>query len=335
MPEATGNASWRGRLFAALKIALGMGLLWLLHRQGLLDPARILSALRNQPLWVGLAVTLHGALFSMLGVRWWLVATRGGIPLRMATSQRLTFVSHFFSTCLPENGAGDLVKGVILSRMGPRFPDVLGTMAFDRVSGMAGLFLNWSLCMAALAWQEPQVRPLLLPILPFSIAAATLLVGSLAATSRLTSLARNVSGRLSGRPLPKRIASASVTMLERMERCAGDPSTVVASLGISMAIQALFVVLALCAARSLSLQIGFLDAGAVLPMAALANSLPLSPGGLGVGESVASVAMSRLGHPPEAGAELMIVVRIAVVVWALFGGLVYAFTSFAPRRGSP
>lgn len=334
MADSTATPLLRRRFFAVLKISLGLGLLWLLYRQGLLDPQRILSAMRDEPLWVGSTVLLHGLLFSLLGVRWWLVAARGGIPLRMETSQRLTFISHFFSTCLPGNGAGDLVKGVILSRTGLRFSDVLGTMAFDRVSGMAGLFLNWSLCMMALAWLEPAVRPLLLPILPFSVVAAAVLVGTLVATSPLARLAKRLSDGLSPASLLARLAESSLAMLARMERCARDRRTVAASLGISMVIQAVFVVLALCAARSLSLQLGFLDAGAVLPLAALANALPLSPGGLGVGESVASVAMARLGHPREAGAELMIVVRVAVMVWAIVGGLVYAFSSFAPRKES-
>lgn len=335
MPEASGSPHLRRRLLAVLKIALGLGLLVLLHRQGILDPGRIFSALRDEPLWMGLVVVLHGLLFSLLGVRWWLVANRGGIALGMETSQRLTFVSHFFSTCLPGNGAGDLVKGVLLSRRGLRFPDVLGTMAFDRVSGMAGLFLNWSLCLGALAWWEPAVRPLLLPVLPFSLLAAAMLVGSLVATAPLARLASASAARLPAQALLSRLAAAAVAMLERMERCARDPRTVAWSLGISMVIQAVFLTLALCAARSLSLELGFLDVGAVLPLAALANALPLSPGGLGVGESVASVALARLGHSPQAGAELMIVVRLAVIVWAIVGGCVYALSSFGSRKVSP
>lgn len=335
MADPTASSLLRGRVFAVLKIALGLGLLAFLHHQGLLDPRRILAALRDEPLWVGLAVLLHGALFSLLGVRWWLVTTRSGIPLRMETSQRLTFISHFFSTCLPGNGAGDLVKGVLLSRTGLRFPDVLGTMVFDRVSGMAGLFLNWSLCLGALVWLVPVVRPLLLPVLPFPLVGAGLLVGSLVATAPLARIAKHFAAKLQTRRLLAKIAGASVAMLERMEHCARDRRTVVASLAISMAIQASFVIVALCAARSLSIELGFLEAGAVLPLAALANALPLSPGGLGVGESVASVALARLGHPPSVGAELMIVVRIAVVVWAIAGGLVYAISSFGPREESP
>ena len=335
MPDSSGSPFPRRHLLAVLKVGLGLGLLALLHHQGLLDPRRILAALREEPLWVGLAVVLHGLLFALLGVRWWLVANRGGIALRMETSQRLTFVSHFFSTCLPGNGAGDLVKGVILSRTGLRFSDVLGTMAFDRVSGMAGLFLNWSLCLGALIWVEPSVRPLLLPVLPVALLAVTLLVGSLVATAPLAGIARSLGRRLPDRKVLTGLVAAAIGTLERMERCARDRRTVAGSLGISMAIQALFVVLALCAARSLSLELGFLEAGAVLPLAALANALPLSPGGLGVGESVASVALARLGHPPQAGAELMIVVRVAVVVWAIVGGLVYAFSSFGPRKEAP
>lgn len=334
MPEVSGSPLLRRRLLAVLKIALGFGLLALLHHQGILDPLRILSAVRQEPLWVGLVVLLHGLLFVLLGVRWWLVANRGGIALGMETSQRLTFVSHFFSTCLPGNGAGDLVKGVILSRTGLRFSDVLGTMAFDRVSGMAGLFLNWSLCLGALSWWEPAVRPLLLPVLPFSLLAAAMLVGSLVATAPLARLASTGAARISGRAFLTRLANAAVAMLERMERCARDRRTVAGSLAISMGIQAVFVTLALSAARSLSLELDFLDVGAVLPLAALANALPLSPGGLGVGETVASVALARLGHSPQAGAELMIVVRVAVVVWAIVGGLVYALSSFGSRKAA-
>jgi len=335
MPETSRASTLRPRLFALLKIALGVGLLWLLHHRGLLDPSRILAALVREPLWMGATVVLHGAVFALLGVRWRLLARAGGIGIRHAVAQRLTFVSHFFSTCLPGNGAGDLVKGALLSRTGIAFSEVLGTMAVDRVAGMAGLFCSWNACMLAIGVLHPELRSLLFPILPFTAGVAILLVGSLFATSPLAAFATTWTRRLPSRGLVGRIAAQATAMLERMDRCAERPGPVALGLGLSLVVQVCFLATALCAARSLGLPLGILEVGAVLPLAALANAIPVSPGGLGVGESVASVALARLGHPSSSGAELMIVVRMAVMVWALFGGILYALSAVPGKVSKP
>jgi uncharacterized membrane protein YbhN (UPF0104 family) len=121
-------------------------------------------------------------------------------------------------------------------------------------------------------------------------------------------------------------------MFDRMNHCASRRSTLLAALGLSLVIQGCFLAAALCAASSLGSSLGFLEAGAVLPLASLANALPLSPGGIGVGESAASLAMAQLGHPPSAGSELMLVLRLVTVLWAIFGGILYATTSFSRRQ---
>lgn len=119
-----------------------------------------------------------------------------------------------------------------------------------------------------------------------------------------------------------------------MAHCTARPGTVTTAVASSMGIQLLLFLVALCAARSLSIPLGLLEAGAVLPLASLANALPLSPGGIGVGETAASVAFSQLGLPANSGAELMLVVRMALVAWAVVGGGVYAFTSATSHRAS-
>lgn len=335
MPDTSRASTLRPRLFALLKVALGVGLLWLLQHKGLLDPSRILDAIVREPFWMGGTVVLHGAVFALLGVRWRYLARAGGIAIRQGVAQRLTFISHFFSTCLPGNGAGDLVKGALLSRTGIAFSEILGTMAIDRVAGMAGLFCNWNLCMAAISILHPELRSLLAPILPFTGIVAVLLVCSLFATAPLARLATRWTRRLPAKGIAGRVSAQAIAMLERMTLCTDHPGPVMAGLGISVVVQVCFVATALCAARSLGLPLDFLEVGAVLPLAALANALPLSPGGLGIGESVASVALARLGHPSSSGAELMIVVRMAVLVWALFGGIVYALSAFPARSSEP
>lgn len=318
---------WRKHSGTALKVFLGGSLLWLLHDKGLLDLARIGHAMARHPFWIGAATLLHGALFAALGLRWRYVAMAGGVRFSVSTSQKLTFVSHFFSTCLPGNGAGDLVKGVLLSRAGIPFSEVLGTMVVDRVAGMAGLFLAWNSCMAGIAILHPQTRPLLLAVLPFSLAMAAMLLASLYATSGIGHLIESLASHIRQEGLAGRIASRAVSTLRQMTRCTAKARTVTIAVIISVCSQCLLFLVTLCAAHSLSIPLGFLEIGVVIPLASLANALPLSPGGLGVGETTASVAFAQLGQSPHSGAEVMLVVRMVLVTWAIAGGIIYAFSS--------
>lgn len=321
---------WRAHLATLLKILLGLSLLWLLREKGLVDFERIGNAFSDHPFWVAAAVILHGIVFVGIGIRWRHVASAGNVRIPVGTAQKLTFISHFFSTCLPGNGAGDLVKGVLLSRSGAPFSDVLGTMAIDRVAGMSALFLVWDACMIVLAALHPQVRPVLLVALSFSLPVTALLLTSLYATARLGRAFVGIAHRLPRRGLPGRIATEASSTLLRMARCTSNPMAVGKALGLSVLVQFTLLLVAVCAARSLSIPIGILEAGAIVPLASLANALPLSPGGLGVGESAATIASAQLGLPDHAGAELILVVRMALVFWAVVGGILYATTSI-PR----
>jgi len=61
------------------------------------------------------------------------------------------------------------------------------------------------------------------------------------------------------------------------------------------------------------------------PIIIIANTLPLSPGGLGIGESVSSILYQQAGYC--AGAELMLVYRIGITLLRLPGGLIYMLSS--------
>ena len=66
----------------------------------------------------------------------------------------------------------------------------------------------------------------------------------------------------------------------------------------------------------------------VCPLVFVATALPLSPSGIGVGETAASVLFAQFGV--ETGATLMLIVRLWFLVLQLPGGLLYVL-----RRGRP
>jgi uncharacterized membrane protein YbhN (UPF0104 family) len=70
---------------------------------------------------------------------------------------------------------------------------------------------------------------------------------------------------------------------------------------------------------SLSWKLVFL----VCPLVFIAGTLPISPGGIGVGETAASLLFARFGV--ETGATIMLIFRIWLAILRIPGGLIYIF----------
>lgn len=330
----------RKRLGTLLKVGLGIALVLMLWNSGLLDPGRILDAFRSHPLWVGLAFVLHGGIFLLLGARWSMVAQRAGIPLPVGLAQKLSFVSHFFSSLLPGNAAGEVAKAWILSRHGlggeggttrVRNPDgsmteivhrtpartapgllpVVGTMVLDRFCGMAGMFLAWCGCLVASLLLSPALSPVLLPVLALAGSVLSLM---LAALWLLPSLGGRLEERLA-RSRWNRFLGSVLETLGALREATADRGTVVRALGISVVIQLLFYGACTACAQALGHDAGPLTLGTTMPLAALANSIPATPGGIGIGEFAAGSFLSALGFAKATGTEIMLLLRL--VLWAL------------------
>lgn len=330
----------RPQLGTLLKMALGIALVAMLWNSGLLDPGRILEAFKTQPLWVLLAFALHGAIFLVLGARWSMIAHRAGIPLPVGLAQKLTFVSHFFSSLLPGNGAGEVAKAWILTRHGlgsqggtrtlrnadgslteivkrpqdlppPAMLPVVGTMVLDRFCGMTGLFLAWCTCLTASLVLSPAKAPVLVPVLA---GAATVLIAMLAVLWLLPSLGGRLEDRLGRSRWQKWLRPVSEG-LTALREAAQDRGTVVRALGLSLVSQLLFYAACTACARALGHDLAFLTLGTTMPLAALSNSIPATPGGVGIGEFTAGSFFSALGFAKATGAEIMLLLRL--VLWAL------------------
>jgi len=319
MPNSS-NKLRRWTLEAA-KIGVGIGLLAFLWHKGLIDPVQLGNALQTHPFWMLAAIGLHGILFFSLAMRWKIVLSANHIPIANELVGRLTLVSHFFSTCLPGNGAGDLVKGWLFSKRGTDFGVVLGTMALDRILGMAGLFLTWSIYLVVAIFTTPQSRALLLPFVGFALAVGFGLLLMVAFSRRIDRFLHALKDPEPG--ILHKLLHFSRKTVGPVAKGSGSASTVVSALAISFVIQSSYIATAWVAGIVLSIPVGIVAAGAVLPLVSLVNAIPLSPGGVGLGESVGAAAMREFGLAQNAGAQIVLVVRIASVFWALVGMLCY------------
>ena len=305
----------------SLKIAIGAALLGLLWNKGLIDPVAIGQALARHPWWMALGLALHGLMFYLLGLRWKIILGANHIPATVSLAHRLTLVSHFFSSCLPGNGAGDLVKGWLFSRRGTEFGSVLGTMVLDRILGMAGLFLTWSAYLLAAIASRPGSASL---FAPFFVVAALAGTGLLI----LVWFSRGIDAWLRRLPEPRHHLARRILDFSRRTVAPiakGSRSHVAMAAGIALAvcIQNCYIVTAWAAGYILSIPVDLVAAGAVLPLVSLVNAIPLSPGGVGLGEAVGAAALREFSLPSDAGAQVVLVVRIASVFWAVVGAIAY------------
>lgn len=308
------------------KIAIGVGLCWLLWDRGLLRPWHLAARFQAHPFLALAAVALHGAVFWVMGLRWRIVARTADLHLGRFEAFRLTLISLGISTCLPGNGAGDLAKGWVVTDRDHPFSKILGTMAIDRWSGISGMFLSWTL------WSTVSV------VLggPLShIGRWTLLVGGLCSTACVLAgfwspQALRLLPHSEHRWLVRPLAFLRAT-LATVAKSATDRTILVKILAISLVAQLMIVGVGMLCVGVLDITVGPAALGVLLPTTMIGNSLPLSPGGVGVGESIGALGFSRLGLPGWTGSETILVLRFASASWAIPGLL---FWMAWKKRGS-
>jgi len=314
------RSSVRGVVSALAKILLGAALLALLWHRGLLDPVRLSRALSRHPGLCLAAFVLQGIDLGCMGMRWRILSRPCGILLGRWESIRLTLVSLAFSTCLPGNAAGDVAKGWILSRRGISFPRTLGTMALDRWTGITGLFLSWAFWTDVMVVQDPRVRGFGWLLLAASCAIAA---ASVAVCLFGPALARFLPQAPEGNGWTARTLVVVRTVLTTAAQSGADRAAILSAVAISFLIQQLMVLIGWCGAHVVDVPASLWEIGALLPATMIANSLPLSPGGVGIGETVGALGFSRLGYPASTGSETLLLVRLASVSWAVPGLVVW------------
>jgi len=299
-------------LFTALRIALGVALLWYLGSSGAIEWPALLGLARAWPITL-LAFLILLADVVVTASRLTVLMRARQIDLSVAGATRLALIGNFFSSCLPGSAGGDVVR-IYYATEGQigRRTEVATVILLDRAVGLFALLI-WPLLVVPFAPQlladVPAVTPLLMGA---GLFAAVLLAGFLAACSSV------VKARLFN-PLFARLpfGTHAADVLETVHAYRRHPKAMLAAVGISLLAHTMSVaVTILCIAAAT--QSGVTWAMAVLiPVGHLANTVPLTPGGLGIGEAAFDTLFSMAGL--TGGAEGLLGWRLLTIVSSLAG----------------
>lgn len=311
--SASGKRRRRSRLISVVQAALGVAVLGWLLLSGAID-WRALAGLLTAG-WV-LPVTACLCLGNFAFAAWRLRVLMEAQDLRLPfmVAFRLSVTAVFFSWCIPGGTGGDLVKMYFLGRWNPgRVTEAVTITLWDRAIGLA-TFLILALGAAAFAPRLVMSEPILAALL--AACAVLLLMGAAALALALhTDWSRRWPlARLERFGRPGRTVIRIFHVVHGYRR---RPMALLAGIGLSLCAQAcllggllaLATVVAEGGARPIML--------VLMPMGTVTNALPITPGGLGVGEAAFEELFRLAGL--SGGADVSLSWRAVAMVMSLPG----------------
>ncbi|OSM00229.1 lysylphosphatidylglycerol synthase transmembrane domain-containing protein [Magnetofaba australis] len=275
---------WRRWGWPLIKLIIACALIIWLMRQGKLDVA-LLKQVASDPLLVVAALLLNMALITLAAVRWRLLLSIQDIPLSFSWAHRVTYIGYFFNAFLPSAVGGDAMRVAYVARAESqqRVKAVLSVF-FDRLLGLyslcvAGLLVTLSDPAAYLA--IPAIRLLTLAIVGVIIGLPLGLALLYVLSKRSAWIARALQAEH-----PNAVQILIHRGVDAMRLFRRNPGAVMRALGASILSQ--FMGMGAIAWVGVSLQsepIAAQHYAFGLPWAWIAGLLPVTPGGLGVGEA--------------------------------------------------
>jgi len=304
-------------LLTLVRLGIGIGLLVYLAKSGIID-LHTLSKLATE--W-GISITAIALLIFdvfLMSLRLsWLFRPQG-LHLSLRMSLQLTFVGFFFATFAPGSAGGDIARLFYATKEnGGRKTEIVAVVIFDRLLGLFSMLLLpllFAPLFPKLIQGAPALRYLLVTV---ALIAACMLAGFLVCLwnqSILDLLGRKSFG------FPK-WRSLAIRGLETIRSYRHSPKMLGSALGVSMlanlsliGVTALGVLVVSPSALEMKMCL-------VIPMGYIANSLPLTPGGLGVGETAFNALFVIAGS--HGGAEALLCWRIWSAIVGILGLIFY------------
>ncbi|MGH9774985.1 MAG: lysylphosphatidylglycerol synthase transmembrane domain-containing protein [Candidatus Acidiferrales bacterium] len=322
----------RRLVLAILRIAIGAGLLVWLAKSGIIDFRELSKLFTAWPITLAaVALLLFDIAFMSLRLRW--LFRVQDLQLSFGDSAKLTLISFFFGTFLPGAAGGDIAKIFYAVRgNASRRTEIITVALLDRAFGLFSLLLLpliFAPMFLDLLRAVPALRILL--YLVAWLALAILLAFFLCLSNRqsVKSLLHYLLGIIPWR-------AQSDRMMETIRAYRRFPGVLFAALAASLAAN-LFLV-GVTALAVMLLDPAALSAGLclVIPLGHVINAVPLTPGGLGVGEAAFNALFKIAGL--TGGAEVLLSWRVWNTLVSLFGlgfyvrGLGAPFSIAAPSR---
>lgn len=314
------HARLRSGLITAFKLILSFGLIAWMVLTGKL-PLRDLKSL-FEPQIILFALISVGLGLALAAERWRLLLLSQGFQAERGPTYKMTLVGTFFSFFLPGGVGGDVVKAFyVVKNIGERRSQAVGTVVFDRLIGlftMTLMALVTSFVEYKLLLQHPALKSFALILgLIFTL---FLILFWLIWSRRTQSLRFSFLAALEKYPgLQQNLSRLNQFQLRKKE--------FIRIVALSLISQSFSLLFFIGIARFLGeSQIPLSVFLFCVPMGFMATAVPISPGGIGVGQAAFLFLFTLvLGRQTEIGALLITAFQMTTLVYGLLGAYFYVF----------
>ena len=319
----------RFRWAPLLRFLLGLALIaWLARSIGLESIRSALTPIREHPAWIGAALALtFAALFAGV-VRWHVLLRAMDLPTSFARTFRGFFIGQFFNAFLFGACGGDLARAVFAAHdHSEKRAEAVTSVFLDRAIGLVvTLLFGCALILSRLrffaAQAEARLALVLMGIFLLATLAFLVLFFGRNLFDRLPWLERlQRRGRIG--PLLRRAYDALFLFRQNARHLLGPAL-------LSLANLLLLAVATAALARALDIPLAFADLLAVFPVITVLAAIPLTPGSLGVRETLYVQLLHPFGILPGPALMLSLLGFLAATIWSLFGGLLFLRTPRPP-----
>lgn len=303
---------WRV-LSSLLRIAIGVGLLFFLGASGAINWSEFLNLASAWPTTLeGMVLLLATSVLASW--RLCLLLRPQNLRLSLWASVKLSLIGTFFNTCLPGAAGGDIVRIYYATEGNAgRRTEVATVMLLDRFIGMFALLL-WPLLLTPLFPRFLASLPGLSVLLWTTGAiAAALFCGMLVCLMPRVRQHRLFAWLLQHAPLGHHAGR----MFDTIALYRHSVGLLLAAVALSLCIHGLLIWTVLQLVSVTNPAGMTLDMLLLIPLGFLANTLPLTPGGLGVGEAAFNHLFAMAGF--TGGAEALLGWRLLTLLIGLFG----------------
>jgi len=252
--------------------------------------------------------------------RWFVLLRSLALDIPFGRLLRLYFVGQFFSSFLPSQFGGDVIRALELAQ--DTAPSAaVGTVLLDRITGLLMLFV---MGLAVLPFQVSHMEPWLVWLL-LAVAGGGLIVGALVLEGRLL---RRLTGRL-----PAAISLAGEGPLARVYAAVTGCGwrAVLMAFGVSIIFNVINILIHWLCGQALGAGISLGYFFAATPLLSVSGLIP-SIGGWGVREAVSTAIFAPAGAGANTAAALGMAIGGIALITGLAGGVLYGIEGLLGLR---
>jgi len=304
-------------VWLAVKIAVSLSLLVCILAFKA-SPASIGRRLAGiNPLWLGVAVSLHVVGLVVSAYRWQILARAQGDELSLGYLVRSYLVGTFFNNFLPTRFGGDVIRIWDGSKLSRSLVKSSAVVVVERVTGLIVLFL---FALTASLFRLDMARRI--PVIWVSLLAG--LAGLLAAAFFLSPPAGRLLDRLSSPSRFGRAVSKVRGFREVIVSYRRKTRPFLLALAWALVLQVNVILYYFLISRTLGMRIPLVDYFVFIPIVLLLQTIPVTVGGLGLRESAYVAVFRFYGVAAETAVSFSLVGDVAVgLAVGLVGGIIY------------